>query len=267
MDNTTDYSDEEHIFSILAHPIRRQALKYIYNNHGASFTQLSDELQISTGSIYHHLKELDTLIMQSEQKKYKLTDRGTEVVEQYLHQSRIKVQQIESFTYITNKYFNLIIEKYPSSIILIMGIIILGNLLASQTETFLLGAVIIPATDINYSTRLIGSILYTIFLLTIYYLLVFIQRGGSPKLNSILNVYTISLLVSNTIIITLFLLLQVFVFTIPLWLFILLNIISQVWFVSVITAGTIQYHGLPVSASIISALALLYIGLFLNLFI
>lgn len=48
----------------------------IGNNKNSSFTKLKKSLDVSTGTIYHHLDALSELIEQSDDKKYYLTELG-----------------------------------------------------------------------------------------------------------------------------------------------------------------------------------------------
>ena len=60
---------EDKFYIALGHEIRRNIMKFIGNNHIASFTDLKRELQISTGTLYHHLEVLDEMISQDETKE------------------------------------------------------------------------------------------------------------------------------------------------------------------------------------------------------
>ncbi|MHA1748277.1 MAG: hypothetical protein ACTSYF_06490, partial [Promethearchaeota archaeon] len=51
-------------------------IKIIGENGFSSFTILKKELNVSTGTIYHHLDSLSTLIKQKSDKKYYLTELG-----------------------------------------------------------------------------------------------------------------------------------------------------------------------------------------------
>ena len=56
--------------------MRRKIIKIIGDNDYSSFTILKKELNVSTGTIYHHLESLSQLIEQKEDKKYYLNDLG-----------------------------------------------------------------------------------------------------------------------------------------------------------------------------------------------
>ncbi|MFX1573467.1 MAG: winged helix-turn-helix domain-containing protein [Promethearchaeota archaeon] len=67
---------ESSFYYALGHEIRREILKIIGDNEFTSFTNLKKELNVSTGTIYHHLDTLSELIEQREDKKYYLTELG-----------------------------------------------------------------------------------------------------------------------------------------------------------------------------------------------
>jgi len=74
-DNNVDNIESEFYYA-LGHDIRRQILKIIGESGFTSFTKLKKELQVSTGTIYHHLDALSKLIEQQKNKKYYFTELG-----------------------------------------------------------------------------------------------------------------------------------------------------------------------------------------------
>jgi hypothetical protein len=67
---------EASFYYALGHEHRRKIIKIIGDNRFSSFTQIKDELGVSTGTIYHHLENLSDLIEQRNDKKYYLTEIG-----------------------------------------------------------------------------------------------------------------------------------------------------------------------------------------------
>jgi len=67
---------ESNFYYALGHKIRRRIIELIGENGFSSFTELKKELKVSTGTIYHHLDTLSTLIKQKSDKKYYLTEFG-----------------------------------------------------------------------------------------------------------------------------------------------------------------------------------------------
>ena len=68
---------ESSFYYALSHKIRRKIIKIIGDNEFTSFTHLKNELDVSTGTIYHHLETLSDLIEQKQNKKYYLKELGT----------------------------------------------------------------------------------------------------------------------------------------------------------------------------------------------
>lgn len=67
---------ESDFYYALGHDIRRQIINIIGKFGFTSFTKLKKELQVSTGTIYHHLDALSKLIEQKKNKKYYFTELG-----------------------------------------------------------------------------------------------------------------------------------------------------------------------------------------------
>ncbi|MFX0177353.1 MAG: winged helix-turn-helix domain-containing protein [Candidatus Hodarchaeota archaeon] len=74
--NNENQDIEGNFYYALGHELRRKIIKIIGDNDFSSFTNLKNELKVSTGTIYHHLDSLSKLIEQGEDKKYYLTDLG-----------------------------------------------------------------------------------------------------------------------------------------------------------------------------------------------
>ena len=87
---------EDELFTILAHPIRRRILTYIFEYGFISFTTMSKEWKIATGTLYHHLKGLGTLIYQDEHSRYLLTEKGEQISAWFLRteSGKVKVEKI-----------------------------------------------------------------------------------------------------------------------------------------------------------------------------
>jgi len=70
-------NDYDKIFTALKHPIRRQILLLLEKKGEVSFTEIQKAVDIDdTGLLSYHLKELTTLVEQSERGKYALSEIG-----------------------------------------------------------------------------------------------------------------------------------------------------------------------------------------------
>jgi hypothetical protein len=72
----------ESIFELLAHPIRRGILRITEAApNGAAYTQLLTELQISTGRLNYHLRQMSGYVEKNEAFWYALTPLGQKALE------------------------------------------------------------------------------------------------------------------------------------------------------------------------------------------
>ena len=75
--NLADSDEYDEIFAALKNPIRRQILLVLEQKGEVSFTNLQQAVGISdTGLMSYHLKELASLVEQSEKGKYRLSQTG-----------------------------------------------------------------------------------------------------------------------------------------------------------------------------------------------
>ncbi len=69
------------IYEIISHPIRIKIIELLYEKGSLSFTDLKNELKISTGSLYYHLSILSDFIEQDPKRKYCLNSQGEKLYE------------------------------------------------------------------------------------------------------------------------------------------------------------------------------------------
>jgi DNA-binding transcriptional ArsR family regulator/uncharacterized membrane protein len=73
----TETDEYDRIFAALKHPIRRQILLVLEEKREASFAEIQKAVGVNdTGLLSYHLKELETLVEQSERGKYDLSEIG-----------------------------------------------------------------------------------------------------------------------------------------------------------------------------------------------
>jgi predicted transcriptional regulator len=56
------------LYEILSNPIRIKIIELLFENGSLSFTELKNELKISTGSLYYHLSVLSEFVEQDPKK-------------------------------------------------------------------------------------------------------------------------------------------------------------------------------------------------------
>ncbi|MBY9006078.1 MAG: HTH domain-containing protein, partial [Candidatus Lokiarchaeota archaeon] len=128
---------ESSYYYALSHEIRRKIIKIIGDNEFTSFTHLKKELNVSTGTIYHHLETLSDLIEQKQNKKYYLKELGTYAYNSLKDnietikapQNEFKSSFLNKMMMITSKRFIMFHKKDRIYTVLIsLGIIILGTI-------------------------------------------------------------------------------------------------------------------------------------------
>ncbi|MFQ5978971.1 MAG: winged helix-turn-helix domain-containing protein [Candidatus Heimdallarchaeota archaeon] len=74
--------DEQALFEILTHSLRRQILRELFQNSFLTYSDLQQILGHGPGVIYHHLQKLQDLgfLHQRENKEYELTPKGHSLV-------------------------------------------------------------------------------------------------------------------------------------------------------------------------------------------
>ncbi|MHA1416379.1 MAG: helix-turn-helix domain-containing protein [Candidatus Heimdallarchaeum aukensis] len=89
MDNSNDSIKEMKLFS---NQTRRDLLKLLGESGGLSFTNIKEELRLTDGRLYFHLKKLEGYIEKDTQNNYKLTLDGKKIYDS-LFFSHIKEQK------------------------------------------------------------------------------------------------------------------------------------------------------------------------------
>ena len=71
-----DQSNVSKILSALSHPLRREILEYLSEEQEGSFTDLMNALNIDTGKLSFHIRNLGVFLEQTPSGKYKLSKTG-----------------------------------------------------------------------------------------------------------------------------------------------------------------------------------------------
>ncbi len=70
---------------VLSNPIRQRILNLVAEQGSISFTSIKEELILTDGSLFYHLKSLTELLEKDGQNFYKLSDHGKIVVDTIIH--------------------------------------------------------------------------------------------------------------------------------------------------------------------------------------
>ena len=126
---------EESFYYALNHEIRRNILRFIGENGKGSFTKFKRSLEVSTGTLYHHLDVLKNLVVQDEKKKYILSTLGKHaydfLIKNYDSMESTKVEDRKT----ASNFLNWIIKLAPKKVIelihnkLYFGWILTGGIL------------------------------------------------------------------------------------------------------------------------------------------
>lgn len=69
---------EQRLYEALSHPIRRRILRLIAERGFTTYSDLIAELELTPGSLYHHLGSMKDLVVQDEDKRYLFSSLGTQ---------------------------------------------------------------------------------------------------------------------------------------------------------------------------------------------
>ena len=127
---------EESFYYALNHEIRRHIIRLIGEKGKSSFTQFKSSLEISTGTLYHHLDVLKDLVFQDEKKKYVLSSLGKHayefLIKNYDSMESTKVEDRKT----ASNFLNWIIKLAPKRLVeliqnkIYLGWIISGGIIA-----------------------------------------------------------------------------------------------------------------------------------------
>ncbi|TFF98746.1 MAG: ArsR family transcriptional regulator [Promethearchaeota archaeon] len=132
---------EDKFYSALGHDLRRKMIIAIGEDECSSFTRLKKALNVSTGTIYHHLDALSELIEQKEDKKYYLTDLGL-LAFNYLQDNKVLINPSEGIKkYKVSKFMDPVLNpsnkrENTYSIIFSLICLTIGFIFAELNHTF-----------------------------------------------------------------------------------------------------------------------------------
>ena len=138
---------EGSFYYALSHEIRRNIIRLIGESGKGSFTKFKRTLEISTGTLYHHLDVLKSLVVQDEKKKYILSTLGKHahefLIKNYDSMESTKVEERKT----ESKFINWIIKLAPKRLIDLtqdkpyLGWIISGGIMLTFAILIALGGI------------------------------------------------------------------------------------------------------------------------------
>jgi hypothetical protein len=271
-----DIDVESSFYYALSHEIRRKIIKIIGDNEFTSFTHLKKELNVSTGTIYHHLETLSDLIEQKQDKKYYLQELGT-----YAYNSlkenieTIKAPQREFKSLFLNKLMVLTSKRFINfnkkdrifTLLISIGIIVLGTIfcILNGFTSFFLFFIEINIENVDLIFQILIKISFILNFFAFFVILEMISRIFYKKTENTLDFLTSFALIQFPMIIYL-LLHTIFNYTalnsINIVNFIdqILMIVFQVWSLWILSYSLSVKKGIKIENSLIISLLLHYGG-------
>lgn len=267
---------ESSFYYALSHKIRRKIIKIIGDNEFTSFTHLKNELDVSTGTIYHHLETLSDLIEQKQNKKYYLKELGT-----YAYQSlkdnietikaphrEFKSQFFNKLMVVTAKRF-IIFNKNDRiyTLLISIGIIVLGTIfcLLNGFTSFFLFFIDINIENLDLVFQILINASFILNLFAFFIIVEIISRIFYKKNENSLNFLASFALIQFPMIIYL-IIHFIFEFTAVNSLNVvnfidqILMIIFQAWSLWLLSYSLSAKKGLKIESSLIVSLLLHYGG-------
>ena len=145
-EGSTKEETEGQFYNALSHEIRRRIIRIVGKNLRSSFTEFKQSLNISTGTLYHHLEVLKDLLYQKFDKKYYLTvlgecafdilEHNTESIETSKEaENKLQVNHLMIIRNITKiwprNYFTIIQKNHRVPLALIIALLGIGGLLCA----------------------------------------------------------------------------------------------------------------------------------------
>ncbi|MHA1407886.1 MAG: winged helix-turn-helix domain-containing protein [Candidatus Heimdallarchaeaceae archaeon] len=88
---------------ILANPIRQRILQVISAQGSISYTALKEELELTDGSLFYHLKNLNIYLKKDQQNFYQLNEEGKKVIDAIVHNVSIPQETKKETKWILDK--------------------------------------------------------------------------------------------------------------------------------------------------------------------
>lgn len=156
--NTEEKFETEWIIKAISHEIRRNIINLLEVNSHLTYTELLKELNLTTGKLNFHLRQLVGLVEKHDDGFYRLTPAGTSILKSLLEIKTIGDEDSMSETHRFYKGFSIrqfnpaeeTIKKFYVIILLITSLILIPTLI-----TFI---ILIAQNGFNFSVELIITI-------------------------------------------------------------------------------------------------------------
>ncbi len=255
--------DEEQVFTILAHPTRRKILSTMFLDGSISFSVLANDWKLSTGPIYHHLKQLKPVIEQTKSKHYILNPTGIQLCEWFLQstQGKTTVRKMNSFTMLSRSIVVRTAYNPKTCLPIALLVLLCGYFSASHMQVLIMGPLSLPLNS-HMSVPVLFAI--NVIAATGAYLLIsMFSYISSPKKQALglknLTVYVVSIVPSSAIVLILTASNALGIDRLSLATWILLSILCQLWFLIMNSTTLVIFAGSSVERSALIVLTTLYL--------
>lgn len=168
MEQVTERPDPARVMRIVNHPVRMRIIELL-SLKPMSWKELSSELGVRTGALYHHLDTLEGIITRDPERRYALTPLGREIYAQLNDEKKTPAQSLQG------------IERAMKR----------RTLAGSVTEVFVPRGLIVPLTSSRprglASLALISSMVVGLLVLSGEELVLF---SFSPSASALMSLWT-----------------------------------------------------------------------------
>src|SRR5690348_16278720 len=84
--------DTARLMKIINHPVRLRIIELLASEGPLTWKDLSTQLGVKTGALYHHLDTLENIVTRDSERRYALTKMGLDVYD-YLSQNKVRNSQ------------------------------------------------------------------------------------------------------------------------------------------------------------------------------
>ncbi len=238
--------DEQALFEVLSHPLRRKMLKLLAAHYILSYSDFKEILQQNPGVIYHHLEKIQSLnlVTQRDTKEYELTPLGWKVVENMEILLRERLDEAFSQGFIVRLFKGGFLPSYlqhsPRRAAIELALLITVFVILTQDFPILVVGPFLLPTSIPFGQRLLFSILSSVLITFIYIVLVFLFTNQEKRLRIFSDRKNFSFFVglllfpmSSYLVVSLLWFSSFFLITLPEPIFWILTIGLHVWYLYV----------------------------------
>lgn len=168
--------DEQALFDVLSHPLRREILKMLAQHYLLTYSDLKTVLNQNPGVIYHHLEKLRQLELVQQRtgtKEYELTDLGWKVVQNvdllFKNQQGLVFHQGPIVHFFSKGFLVEYVTKSASrSLVELSAVMLVLLLLLKDVPVLVIGPFLIPTTKMASFDRVLVSLAFFLIFIILF---------------------------------------------------------------------------------------------------